>query len=219
MRVKPELFSMGAKSMRPSDAMTSARARAMTAALSLFLSISAALACASCGSNVGAKPPPPPPCDQACMDATALRAMREGMKLVFNVTLQGKPVGAQDATVPCPLGGTAHVFGQATSNAVQGATNVALTYVLDHCGYSQTDTDPKQTYSMTLTGTITEDGTLAVQPSASTALEMKSDAMTFSGTVYDPPITYDQSACPLVLGQNGNQLSGTICGRTGGLTL
>jgi hypothetical protein len=172
-----------------------------------------------CGSGAGASPAPPPPCDQGCKDAGALRAMRDALKLIFNVTLQGKPVGAQDQTVPCPLGGTARVYGQATSNAVQGTTDVQLTYALDHCAYSQKDTDPAQTYSMTVSGTISETGTLAVQPSATTALELKSDAMTFAGTVYDPPIDYSASACPIVLGQNGNQLAGTICGRQAGLTL
>ena len=153
------------------------------------------------------------------MDATALRGFRETIKLAFNVTLQGKPVGAQDKSVPCPLGGSARVFGTATSNAVQGATEVDLTYVLDHCAYAQKDTDPKSNYHMTLTGTVTEKGTLAVQPTSTTALGFKSDAMTFSGTVYDPPVGYEEAACALALGQSGNQLSGTLCGREAGLTL
>ena len=180
----------------------------------LAVGIAGPLACSPSGST-----PPAPACDQSCKDATALRSMREAMKLAYNVLLQGKPVGAQDGSSPCPLGGTAHVFGQATSNPIQGATNVDLTYVFDRCGYAVKDSDPTQTYSMTLTGTVTEKGTIAVQPSSTTALDIKSDAMTLSGTVSDPPLDFQETACPVVLGQSGNKLSGTICGRTAGLTL
>ena len=171
-------------------------------------------ACGPSGSTPAAKP-----CDQACMDATAVRSMRETMKLAYNVLLQGKPVGAQDGSHDCPLGGTVHVFGQATSNTVQGATMVDLTYVLDHCGYAVKDADAAQTYSMTFTGTVTESGTIAVQPSSTTALDIKSNDAALSGTVFDPPIDYQASACAVVLGQSGNKLSGTICGRVVGLTL
>ena len=38
---------------------------------------------------------PSPPCDEECQDSTAARALRETMKLVYNITLQGKPVGPQ----------------------------------------------------------------------------------------------------------------------------
>jgi hypothetical protein len=174
----------------------------------------ATLSCSPSGST-----PAPQPCDQACKDGTATRSMREAMKLAYNVLLQGKPVGAQDGSHACPLGGSVHVFGQATSNTVQGATMVELTYELDHCGYAVKDSDATQTYSMTFTGTVTENGTIAVQPSSTTALDIKSDAMTLSGTVFDPPIDYQETACPIVLGQSGNKLSGTICGRVAGVTL
>jgi hypothetical protein len=171
----------------------------------------------ACGG--GKSPPAPPPCDQTCKDQVAARALREMMKLAYNLTLQGKPVGMQDASSPCPLGGTVHVFGTASSNAVQGATNVDLTYAFDHCHYMQKDTDPTQAYDMTLTTTATEKGTIAVQPSSTTALQIASDSVTFSGTVYDAPIDYEENACMVTLGQSGNQISGTMCGRDVGLTL
>jgi hypothetical protein len=171
------------------------------------------------GCGASANTTPPPPCDQACRDGVAIKALREGMKLVFNLTLQGKPVGQHDVTVPCPLGGKARVFGEASSNAVQGATEVKLTYVLDACGYSQKDNTPRNNHALTATGTVTQFGTLAVQPTATTALVMKSDAITLKGTVYDPPLDYDEKACPLALSQSGNQLSGTVCGRQAGTGL
>jgi hypothetical protein len=128
-----------------------------------------------------------------------------------------------------PFGGSAHITGTATSNANVGTTTVSLTYVLDHCRYVAADTDPKQNYDMTVTGTLTESGVIAVQPGTTTSLTITSDAMTLSGTVYSPPLPYPDDAatedagpaspCTLQLAQNGNQLSGTICGRTAGLLL
>jgi hypothetical protein len=185
-----------------------------------------------CG-NAGPTPSSPP-CDQACKDAVAIRAFRETLKQVFNGALQMMPVGAQDQMYICmPFGGTAHVTGTVTSNASVGTTSVALTYVLDHCHYIAVDTDPTQNYDMTLTGTALENGIIAVQPGTATALSITSDAMTFSGTVYSPPIPYPgdaggevpasdagpAEACSVQLAQNGNQISGKICDRTAGLTL
>ena len=180
---------------------------------------SALVASTVIGCSAAVQAPAPAPCDQACLDGTAMRAVREMLKLMFNLTLQGKPVGPQDARGPCPLGGAAHVFGTATSNAQQGSTEVQLTYELDHCGYTVQDTDPTQTYDLTVNGTILEQGTVAVQPSSTTALDISSPAVDISGTVEDPPVDYQVTACPLVLGQSGNQLSGTICGRAAGLSL
>lgn len=185
----------------------------------LATSLAVVLAVAACSSSVGNTPPPPPPCDEACQDAIAVRSVREGMKLVYNLTLQGKPVGPQDALVPCPLGGSAHVFGTATSNAVQGATEVDLTYVLDHCAYNQKDTDPKQNYALTVNGTITQKGTIAVQPTATTGLVMTSDPIDLEGKVYDPAVDYAAKGCTLGMSQDGNQISGMLCGRTVGVSL
>lgn len=157
-------------------------------------------------------PPPPPPCDEECTDGIAILAVREAAKLAFNVMLQGKPVGDHDETKPCPFGGTARVFGNATSNATQGATEVRLTYVFAGCAGLSKDDEAKENYELRLTGTLTQEGILAVQPSATSALIMKSDTMKIEGTVYDPPKDYNAD-CPLELGQNGNALTGKICGR------
>jgi hypothetical protein len=184
----------------------------------LTVAVLAAVA-VGCGSSTGAQPSAPPPCDQKCMDETALRAMRETMKVAYNLLLQGQPVGQQDATHACLPAGTVHIVGTATSNAVQGATVVNLTYTFDGCEYQVQDTDPTQTYDMKLTGTVQEVGTIAVQPSSTTALQITSSSLTFSGTVEDPPVSYEQDACSVTANQNGNQLTATMCGRTVGLTL
>lgn len=181
--------------------------------LVLCLVMAAIAAIAGCGSDVGPAPEPEPPCELVCQDRTAMRTMREAMKLVFNLTLQGKPVGSHDFTVPCPLGGQARIFGEATSNADQGSTNVKLTYVLDGCTLLERDDEPEENYRMVVTGTVRQEGILAVQPTVTTALSIKSDALTLSGTIYDPPIPYEARACPVVLSQTGSKLSGTLCGR------
>jgi hypothetical protein len=179
---------------------------------SLFMLVPFILAIASCGSTAVTAPPKPPPCDEECKDGVAIKALRETMKLAFNLTLQGKPVGTHDLTTPCPLGGGVRVFGTATSNAMQGATEVRLTYVLAECAYVFKDDDAEDNYSMTFSGLMTQEGILAVQPSATSALVMKGERIKLSGTVYDPPLDYTAD-CPVELGQNGNKLTGKICGR------
>jgi hypothetical protein len=134
------------------------------------------------------------------------------MKLAYNLTLQGKPVGAHDETTPCPLGGTARVFGTATSNAIQGATEVELTYVFADCAYIFKDDDADDNYALTFAGTVSQRGIIAVQPSATSALVIASETVKLAGTVHDPPLDYS-AECSVELGQNGNVLTGKICGR------
>jgi hypothetical protein len=163
--------------------------------------------------------PTEPPCDTRCEDSIALLGLRETVKLVYNLTLQGKPVGEQDARTDCPQGGSARVFGSATSNPVHGATEVDLTYELDACVYLELDEDPRETYQLGFLGTLTQVGTLAVQPTAPTALIMKSDSLSLAGSVYDPPREYVAAECGVELGQSGNDLSGIFCGRNVGVDL
>ncbi|MFO0641210.1 MAG: hypothetical protein U0183_18445 [Polyangiaceae bacterium] len=161
----------------------------------------------------------PPPCDTVCQDETAVRAIRETMKLVYNLTLQGKPVGKQDQAIACPKGGRAYVYGEASSNAEQGTTAVSLTYEAEACGYQQRDDDVEETYDLVLQGKIQQDGVLAVQPGSSTALVMKSESITVSGTIREPAIPYRIEGCKLEMTQNGNRLTATVCGRTVGVDL
>lgn len=167
----------------------------------------------------GPAPAAPPPCDDECKDEIGLRAVRETLKLVFNLTLQGKPVGTYDVSTPCPRGGSARIFGTATSNAVQGATEVKLTYEIQSCAYVQKDDDAKENYTVAISGTVTQEGTIAVQPSSTTALLMKSDSISIAGSVYDPPGPYEAKECPLDIFQNGNRVGGTLCGREVGFEL
>jgi hypothetical protein len=189
----------------------------------LTIPVVTSLAFLACGSGGGAAKAAPA-CDGSCQDAVALLGLRDAIKLAYNLELSGQAVGAQDAgPTACPLGGTASVSGHATSNGVQGTTMVDLTYVFDQCGSSNVDTDPTHVFTITITGTVTEKGSIAVQPSTTTALVFDSASMTLSGTVYAPAIPYaaaaDGGACALMLGQSGNDVSGTLCGRPAGVTL
>jgi hypothetical protein len=163
--------------------------------------------------------PEPPPCHDECTDGIALRSLRETMKLVYNLTLQANPVGEQDETTDCPLGGSARVYGTATSEPVHGATEVELTYELRDCAYIERDDEPEESYEMTIDGTITQSGTMAVQPSATTALLMQSDSMSLHGDVYDPPREFHEDDCVVDVAQSGNDLSGMFCGREAGVDL
>lgn len=170
-------------------------------------------------SGLGRDPAPAPACDSQCQDGVALRSLREAMKLIYNLKLQGMPVGEQDAMSPCPQGGSARVYGTATSNELQGATEVELTYSFVNCRYLQVDNTPEENYQVTVAGSIAQSGTLAVQPSATTALLMRSDSVSVVGTVYDPALHYQATGCELELAQSGNELSGTLCGRAVGVDL
>ncbi len=188
----------------------------------------------ACGA--GPRPAPAPPCDQSCQDGVALLGLRNAMKLAYNFEVSTKPVGAQDGTAPCvsfdgTTGGTVHVFGNATVNAVQGASIVKpLNYDFKNCLYSAPpDPSADQNYSLTITGLVTEMGTISVQPTATTALSIETmlddstmlptDSLSIVGTVYDPPIDYAVSNCALSVIQDGNNLSGALCGRSAGTSL
>lgn len=168
--------------------------------------------CASC-SAAEPSPSPAPPCEQTCQDEVAARSLREAMKLAYNLTLQGKPVGTHDETTPCPLGGRARVHGVATSNATQGTTDVALVYEFVECAYLQKSSAPKENYHVRITGLVSQQGVLAVQPTATTAMNLLSDDLRIDGVVHDPPSPVTVS-CAFRAGQSGSRLSGTLCGRT-----
>jgi len=176
------------------------------------------------GCGAGNAPAPPPPCDQACQDGTALRGLRETMKLAYNLLIQGHPAGAQDGTTPCrssdgSVGGRVRVFGEATANAVQGSSFVELEYDFADCAYSAPpNASADQNYDLVVSGRVKQQGSLAVQPSSTTALLIDSDSLSLSGTVYDPPLAYEQLGCELAVAQQGSRVSGTLCGRNAGFT-
>ena len=180
------------------------------------------LVLAGCGA--GPRPAPAPPCDRTCQDGVALRGVREAMKFAYNKEVATRPVGSQDAMTTCysfdgSQGGSVHVFGTATVNAIQGASIVNLTFDFQDCHWAvPPDATAAENYALTLTGQVREAGTLSVQPTATTALSIESSSVSVSGTVYDPPLDYSVSDCTLSLSQSGNAVSGSFCGRRAGFT-
>jgi hypothetical protein len=161
----------------------------------------------------------PASCDARCLDEVALRSVRETLKLVYNLTLQANPVGAQNESTRCPRAGSAHVFGTATSVPEQGATRLDLTYELVDCAYLQRDDEPDESYDVIISGRITQLGTLAVQPTSTTALLFDGDSVAIRGKLFDPAYDYAEMACPLAVSQNGNRLAGSFCEREVGFDL
>jgi hypothetical protein len=176
-----------------------------------------ALALVGCGSST---PPPLPSatCDTACADGVVLYALRQTMQFVYNEALQGQPAGAQDAGGEC-LTGTAAVGGIAVPDGGVGSVGVSLSYELAACQLLRKNTTPGHNYDLTFAGTVSEEKTIAVLLNTSTmTLAIKSDALSFSGTVYDPPMHYEGSNCVVDVTQNGNDVTGTICGRQAGFS-
>jgi hypothetical protein len=178
----------------------------------------AAVLGAGCGQSSGKKPVVPP-CDATCRDRTAALGFRETLKLAFNLTLQGNDAGPQDESTPCLGQGEVRVHGTATSNAEQGAMDVDLIYDFTDCRNLRVDETPTQSYDLVISGTVQQRGVIAVQPSATTALFITSEELSLEGTVYDPAIDFSESGCVLELQQDGNHLSGSVCGRTVGVGL
>ena len=180
--------------------------------------IATAAASSGCG---GSEPTPSPPCEQACQDGVALRALRETMKFAYNSTVQGKPVGPQDGVSTLFLSGSARVFGTATADPLQGTTNVDLTYVFSNVHYLFKDDEPEENYDVVIDGTLTQEGTIAIQPSSTTALSMSGENVRLAGQVYDPPLDYEacqemsscESGCTIAVTQSGNDVAGHFCGR------
>ena len=173
--------------------------------------LTVAAASTACGGDDAA--PEAKPCDEECRDKSAVRSLREVIKVVYNLTLQSNDAGEQDESTRCPQGGSARVTGVATSVAEQGATELDVTYELNQCAYLQRDDEVDENYDITISGVVTEQGILAVQPTATTALFFESESISIEGTVYDPPIDYAELDCAISFAQNGNNFAGSWCGR------
>lgn len=171
----------------------------------------------ACSSNVGADKPLKQ-CDTECQTRVAARGLRETLKLAYNLTLNGNPVGMQDESHAC-LAGSVRVSGEADSNAEQGSTDVNLVYEFAGCAYRQVDANQEENYDLAFNGSVAQSGVLTVQPTATTALIITSDGVAIDGTVFDPPLEIHEPACEVRLQQSGNKLSGTLCGRPVGVSL
>jgi hypothetical protein len=177
------------------------------------------LALASCSGPSTPEPPPPAACAQDCQDAVVVRALRETIRIAFNLGLQGEPVGEQDKTLPCPEGGKVHITGTATTDASTGTNIIDLTYDFAGCRAIKTLSGRDGTYDITWTGVVVESGKISNLSGSTTALVFSCDSLVFTGNITDsaPPLAVED-ACKLTLTQDGSTLSGTLCGRKTGFS-
>jgi hypothetical protein len=180
----------------------------------------------------GCSSPATPTCDQECQDGVTIRALREGMARIYNKTFPQPlpagvtppqdyvpppvvPNGPQDLMVLCDAVHAVHVVGDAVSDEYQGITTVSLTYDVPGClSENKNDPTPEGNYSLLITGTLFEVGKLS-QGNRVTAVVIRGDGVSFSGTIFDPAIALSET-CDVDLVQNGNNVSGRICGRIAG---
>jgi hypothetical protein len=175
-----------------------------------------ALALVGCGSPTPA-PAPPATCDTACADGIALYALRQTMRLIYNEALTAQDAGARDGGGEC-LTGTAAVGGTAVPDGGFGSVGVSLSYEFAACQLLRKETTPGHDYDLTFAGTVSQEGAIDVLGASTMTLAIKSDALSFSGTVYDPPVQHEGSSCVVDVTQNGNDVVGTICGRPAGFS-
>ncbi len=105
----------------------------------------------STGGSGGSSTYVPPSCDQECQDYLVSRALYDTVWFIWNQNLVGVPVGVQDFTADCPLGGSAHVTGM-NDVTTNGDNTVDMLYDLTNCE------NLDDVYSLTFSGEITVDG-------------------------------------------------------------
>lgn len=166
----------------------------------LALSLFCVLACGGCTQSE--ESPGTVACDQACVDQNVSYTLINVIVDLYNQNLAGRPVGVQDLSGLCALGGTAHITGTTGVDSGNGITTVNLSYALSGC-HAQAGGD------LVFEGTVSEVGSFDGQDYVSENLSSGSLAM--SGTVQGTAI---DETCEVHVNRNANAVSGNICGRT-----
>jgi len=151
----------------------------------------------------------PPKCDQGCQDYLVAWALDDTIWFLWNQKLAGRPVGAQDISGACPLGGSVHVTG--TDSVADGTTTTDIVFELDGCEYND------QLFDLTFTGSVSMEGSLN-GTAMTTAEVFSATELSVQGSLdwLDDP-TIDQS-CEVTFSQQGagdsSELAGRVCGRS-----
>ena len=127
---------------------------------------------------------------------------------LYGQQLVGLPVGAQDVTAACPLGGSVHIFGTTMDD---GVANVALTFSLADCSNAGSG------YDLTLTGDLAFEGSFSSD--GYKALSTTSAELAAQGTVQAGAESAQlDERCALAVTDRGEAgqvsvVSGEWCGR------
>ncbi|MFZ5476606.1 MAG: hypothetical protein ACOZNI_07505 [Myxococcota bacterium] len=141
-------------------------------------------------------------------DEWVVYAVLDTANFVYSQNVVGLPVGPQDVTADCPLGGTVRLFGETSG---EGGTSMDLELTFEDCANIGTG------YDVALTGAATWSGTF--RSTGYKALATTSDSLTVAGTVDgDEGETEVDETCALAVtdrGQDGevSVVSGEWCGR------
>jgi hypothetical protein len=145
-------------------------------------------------------------CDQACADIASGVTLANLVNDLYNQNLAGRPVGSQNLSAQCPLGGTAAITGTTGFDSTHNITSVNLTYMMTSCHASASGVQ------LTYTGTVTEVGSFDSMTLQS--LNDASDALTTTGTV--DGFAVNDTACAVHVNVDNNstpEVTGTLCGR------
>lgn len=166
----------------------------------------AALSLMACGTNEQSSN------SQGTNDYNAATEIYNTLRAIYNQDVVGKPGGATDISSDCPVSGKVHITGTIETPAATMVSTEALVYDLQACESADS------TFSLTLTGKVSETGTFN---SSNLALSEKSDSLTASGFVNNGATTQiDDEACPLAIAANMNgptsavTVGGLLCSRT-----
>jgi hypothetical protein len=142
-------------------------------------------------------------CDQECIDSYTGFGVHEIVRFLYNQNFAGQPVGTQDTTAACALGGQAVITGTTGYDSVNAITSVDLTYAMQSCENSD-----GSSFDLTLTGSVVENGTFS---DSTTALTFISSSLVIVGDANAETVS---ETCDVNVVRSGSSISGTICGRS-----
>ena len=151
----------------------------------------------------------PPSCGQECQDYLVSWALNDTIWFLWNQKLAGRPVGPQDTSGACPLGGNVHITGF-DAVADNGITTADVVFDLDACENSN------EVYSLTFTGAVRLEGSFDTATEFAAVTFSSTDLEISGGLEYldDPAIDESCAANITQEGMNdGFELTGRLCGR------
>ena len=137
-------------------------------------------------------------------DATVVYGLLDSLVFLYDQNLIGRPVGGQDSTDDCPLGGTVHITGTTAESE-----SAVIDLVFDMAACANTGSD----YDLAFTGAVAWAGSF--KPTGYKALSATADPLRAEGEAAG--LDVDES-CALAVtdrGEDGevSSVSGEWCGR------